>query len=29
MYSMPPPIITDMNIASVIDPGRRYFMYSM
>ena len=25
----PPPIITDTNIASVIDPGSRYFMYSI
>ena len=29
MYSMPPPIITETNIAKVIDPGSKYFMYSI
>ena len=29
MYNIPPPIIADTNIASAIDPGSRYFMYSM
>src|SRR6202045_2722634 len=29
IYNIPPPIITDTNIASVIDPGSRYFMYSI
>ena len=28
MYSMPPPIITEMYMASAIDPDSRYFMYS-
>ena len=26
---IPPPIITLTNMASVMDPGKRYFMYSM
>src|SRR5208282_982259 len=29
IYSIPPPIITDTNIASEIDPGSRNFMYSI
>ena len=29
MYNIPPPIITDTNMASTSDPGNRYFMYSI
>jgi len=28
MYNMPPPIITEMYIASAMEPESRYFMYS-
>src|ERR1035437_3828760 len=29
MYNIPPPIMADTNMASAIDPGSRYFIYSM